>query len=469
MSSGLHLDSDGNGSSTPEIEVAYNRLRTAWDVEGGLTIAARRDVLRALRASLLRNKDAYVESISADFGGRSRHETLLTEVALLLQAVDFAIPKIARWSATARVTFGLPFWPAHGRILRQPRGVVGVIGPSNYPLQLALMPIVAALAAGCRVLLKPSERTPHTAALIRDSLARAIDPAIVAVACGGPDASAAMTRLPLDALLFTGSRDVGREVLRAAAAAFTPVVLELGGKSPVVVDHDADLTAAATSIIAGKLLNAGQTCVAPDYVLVPRSRFDELVAALCNAAMRLYPNLSDYSAILTDAGFARLKRLEAGHRTIPLLAGPVIPPRYSPALVLAPALDSAIMTDEIFGPLLPILAYDRLDEVVRIIRGRPDPLTLYWFGHDPARLDHVVSRTASGSVSVNETVIHAGVQALPFGGIGASGMGRYHGKAGFDAFSHERPVFHQARFTLTKLMRPPYGSRAENILKLLLR
>ena len=451
------------------LAAAYGPLRAAWDRDGGLPIDLRRATLRALRASLLRNADAYVEAIAADFGGRSRHETLLTEIALLVQAIDYALPRIARWSAPSRVRLGLPFWPARGRILKQPRGVVGVIGPSNYPLQLALMPAIDALAAGCRVLIKPSEMTPRTAALIHDSLREAIDPAIAGVVLGGADIAEAMTRLPLGMLLFTGARDTGRKVMAAASRGLTPVILELGGKSPVIVDEGADLDAAATSIIAGKLLNAGQTCMAPDYVLVPRQSLEALVAALAAAAAALYPDQRDYTAVASAASFQRLRALAVGHQTIPLLPFPVEPPRYPPTLVLAPPLESAIMNEEVFGPLLPILSYDSLDHAIAMIAGRPDPLTLYWFGHDRRRLDSVLARTVSGSVCVNETVVHAGAQALPFGGIGGSGMGRYHGKAGFDAFTHERALFHQARFTLTKLMRPPYGKRAESILARLLR
>ena len=418
---------------------------------------------------LLRDAEAFVEAVAADFGVRSRHETLLTEIVTVLQAIDHALPRIKRWSASSRVPLGLPFWPARGRVICQPRGVVGVIGPSNYPVQLALMPLVGALGAGCRVLVKPSEATPRTAAQIARSLAAAMDEDVAGVVLGGPNVAAAMTRLPLDALLFTGSARVGRKVMAAAAETLTPVILELGGKSPVVVDEGADLTAAPTSIIPAKLLNAGQTCVAPDYVLVPRPRFEAMVTALREAAARLYPDVRDYTAILPGTAAERLRALAEGHRTIPLLAGVVQPPRFPPALVVSPPLDSAIMNEEIFGPLLPVLAYDTLDEVVAVIRGRPDPLATYWFGSDRTRMAAVLGRTKSGAVSVNETVMHAGVPALPFGGVGASGMGRYHGKAGFDTFTHERPVFHQARWTLTKLLRPPFGARADNILARLLK
>ena len=452
-----------------ELVATHARLVAAWTRQGGLPIAVRLAALKSLRRVLLRDADAFVATVAADFGVRSRHETLLTEIVALVQAIDHALPRIKRWSAPSRVHLGLPFWPARGRIVRQPRGVVGVIGPGNYPVQLALMPLIGAIGAGCRVLVKPSEATPRTAAQIARSLADAIDGDVAGVACGGPDLAAAVARLPLAALLFTGSARVGRKVMAAAAEALTPVILELGGKSPVVIDEGADLAAAATSIIAGKLLNAGQTCVAPDYVLVPRARFDALVDALRTAAARLYPDARDYTAISTPAAAERLRTLAEGHRTVPLFAGALQPPLFPPALVLSPPLDSAIMAEEVFGPLLPVLAYDTLDEVVAVIRGRPEPLTIYWFGSDRTRMANVLGRTASGAVSVDETVMHAAVPALPFGGVGASGMGRYHGKAGFDAFTHERSVFFQARWTLTKLLRPPFGARADSILARLLK
>ncbi len=452
-----------------ELQAIHARLRAAWEREGGLPVAERKTALMALRRALLRNADAFVATIAEDFGVRSRHETLLTEVVTLIKAIDHALPRLRRWSAPSAVHLGLPFWPARGRIIRQPRGVVGVIAPSNYPLQLALMPLVGALSAGCRVLVKPSEATPRTASLIKAVIEEALDGDIAGVALGGPDVSAAVTRLPLGMLLFTGSERVGRSVMAAAAERLTPVILELGGKSPVVVDDTADLAAAATSIIAGKLLNAGQTCVAPDYVLVSPARREALVAALRSAATRLYPDARDYSGLLSQRAGERMRALATGHATLPLLTEPVAAPRFGPALVLSPPLNSPIMREEIFGPLLAVLTYDTLDDVVRIIRDRPEPLTLYWFGSDRRGLAHVMERTRSGAVSVNETVMHAGVEALPFGGIGGSGMGRYHGKAGFDAFTHERPMFLQARWTLTKLLRPPFRDRADMILKRLLR
>jgi coniferyl-aldehyde dehydrogenase len=448
---------------------AYEGLRNAFDREGGLSLNARRNALKSLSTHLKQNAEAYAAAISADFGHRSRHESLLTEIALLLDGISYSLPRLARWAAPIRVGLGWPYWPAHGRIIKEPRGVVGVIAPSNYPLQLALMPAISALAAGCRVLVKPSEMTPRTAALMQEGINAAVDPQIVNVVCGDMSVASEMASLPLDALLFTGSERVGHLVMGAAAEHLTPLTLELGGKSPVVIDRSADLKLAAQSIISGKLLNAGQTCVAPDYVLYPYELEAELIEDLRIASLKLYPDTRDYTAISTDKALQRLQGFEAGQEIVPLFTAPIDPPYYRPALVLRPAMDSAIMREEIFGPLLPLIPYDTLDAAIDVIKALPMPLVLYWFGTHAQRRDYILTRTRSGSVSINETVLHAGIQALPFGGIGASGMGRYHGKAGFDAFTHERSIFHQARWSITKLLRPPFGQRAEQILKLLLR
>ena len=444
-------------------------MREAFDRDGGLPVAVRRETLRVLRACIKRDAEAYVAAISADFGTRSRHETLLAEIAVIIDAIDYNMARIGRWAAPARPSLGWRFWPAHGRILKQPRGVAGVISPGNYPLHLALLPVVAALAAGCRVLVKPSESTPRTAELMRKSIAAAIDPKILSVVLGDAAVSSEMTHLPLDVLLFTGSERVGRLVMSAAAGNLTPVILELGGKSPAIVDRGADLTQAAEAIVSGKLMNAGQTCVAPDYLLVPRENSSEFIEKLRAAAVKLYPDTRDYTSIASEKARRRLRALEAGLDVVPLFDAPVAAPLYRPALVLSPPLDSAIMQEEIFGPLLPLLVYDTLDEAIGYVRAKPKPLVLYWFGKNRISRDYALAKTTSGSVAINETVLQVVIQSLPFGGVGASGMGRYHGKAGFDAFTHERPVLYQARFSPTVFLRPPFGKITDLILKFLTR
>jgi coniferyl-aldehyde dehydrogenase len=453
------------------VQAAFDGLQAAFLRDGGLTLDQRRAALKTLRRSLVDHADAYVAAIDADFRGRSRHETLLTEIVVVLSAIDYTMPRLKRWAATRKVRLGFPFWPAAGEIRQQPRGVAGIVAPSNYPLQLTLMPLIASLSAGCRTLIKPSELTPRTAELIASHLGEAFDPSVVSVVTGDAEVARAVTELPLGVLLFTGSSRVGAVVAQAAARHMTPVILELGGKSPVVIDRSADLDIAAESIVAGKLINAGQTCVAPDYVLVPRESKEALIAGLQRAAAKLYPQPGngDYSAISSDRALSRQHDLEKDQRVIPLFDAAVAAPRHAPKLIDAPLPDSVVMQEEIFGPLLPVIAYDDFDEAITTIRGLPSALVIYWFGEANDRLDALICRTQSGAVSINETVLYAGISALPFGGVGASGWGRYHGKAGFDSFSHERVLFRQPRWNIAKMMRPPFGKRADSILKLLLR
>ena len=450
---------------------AFSRQRTAFERDGGLSPETRRAALKTLRTVIKARSDDFAKTVAADFGGRSRHETLIAEIGVLLGAIDHALPRLARWAKPERVAVGWRFWPARGRVMKQPLGVVGVLAPWNYPVQLALMPVVAALAAGCRTLVKPSELTPATSALLADTLADSFAPEVLAAVTGGPEVAERMSRLPFDALIFTGSGRVGRQVMAAAADNLTPIILELGGKCPAIVDESADLDDAAASIMAGKLLNAGQTCVAPDYVLVPRRLRQSFVEACRAAASRLYPDPAgpDYSAIRGEAARQRLIRLQEGLQTVPLFPGTLEAPKLAPVAIIDPPDNCAVMREEIFGPLLPIISYDTPDEAVRAVNDRPRPLALYWFGRDRARLGPILERTRSGGVAVNDTVVHAAIEALPFGGVGASGFGAYHGRAGFEAFTHRRAVLLQSRWSGTRFARPPYGALADRLLKLLLR
>lgn len=449
---------------------SYARLRDAWVTHGAISIARRRDILKALRDSLRQRANDYVGAISADFRGRSKHETLLTEIAVVISAIDYTLPRIKKWARPSSISLGLPIWPARGGVVPQPRGVVGVVAPSNYPLQLALMPLVSAISAGCRVLIKPSEKTPRTSELIAQHIAETFDPSIISVVCGDADVGAQFVRLPFDSLLFTGSHRTGAKVAAAAAENMTPLILELGGKSPVIIDRGANLARAAEAIMAGKLINAGQTCVAPDYVLVAHENHEALVVELKAAARRLYPDREarDYSAMLSDAAIERLTKIESTEQTVDLLDSDIVAPRFKPKLLLFPARDRAAMTEEIFGPLLSIVPYDTINQAIEMVRSQPPALVIYWFGEKNERFDAMMAKTMSGAVSINETVLHAGISALPFGGVGHSGMGRYHGKAGFDAFSNERVIFEQSRWSLTRLLRPPFGKRADKILQRLL-
>ncbi|MEP6998774.1 MAG: aldehyde dehydrogenase family protein, partial [Betaproteobacteria bacterium] len=363
----------------------------------------------------------------------------------------------------------------------QPLGVVGIISPWNYPLQLALLPVVAALAAGNRALVKPSESTPRTSALLSALIGRYFSPGELAVVNGGADVGAAFARLPFDHLLFTGSTAVGRSIALAAAENLTPVTLELGGKSPALIHDDADLAALAPRLVIGKLLNAGQTCIAPDYVLVSSDRADALVQAIRDAVAKLYPTARDnpdYASIIDDRHYARLAGLlddarAKGATVIELGAGNLSAAthvrRLPPMLVLQVNDAMDVMQQEIFGPILPLETYTTLDQAIDRINARPRPLAMYMFGGGAAERRRVLDRTIAGGVTLDDTLWHFCNEHLPFGGVGASGHGAYHGERGFLTFTHEKAVFAQSRAALTRLLYPPYGKRFEAMFRLLKR
>jgi coniferyl-aldehyde dehydrogenase len=355
------------------------------------------------------------------------------------------------------------------------------VSPWNYPLQLALAPVLAALAAGNRVLVKPSELTPAFSALLAQLVAQHFDPTECAVVLGDAEVGKAFVRQSFDHLFFTGSTAVGRQVALAAAANLVPVTLELGGKSPAIVDTSAVLAQAAARIAAGKLFNAGQTCIAPDYVLLPRAQCDAFVAAYQRSVQRMYPTLHgnpDYTTIINQRHYERLQGLLAdaqarGAKVLRMApAGESESPHHrtlAPALLLDVQPDMAILREEIFGPLLPLVPYDTLDEALAFVNARPRPLALYWFGRDRTRQRQVLTGTVSGGVTVNDVLLHIAQENLPFGGIGESGIGAYHGEYGFRLFSKEKPVFEQSEWAGTALLRPPYGKAAERVLRILKR
>jgi coniferyl-aldehyde dehydrogenase len=376
----------------------------------------------------------------------------------------------------------LHFLPGRAQVVYQPLGVVGIISPWNYPVNLALAPLGAALAAGNRVMLKPSEYTPATATLLASLLGDAFPPDQVAVVTGGAEVGAAFAGLPCDHLFFTGSTSVGRVLMRAASENLVPVTLELGGKSPVLVDADYPLERAARSIAAGKLLNAGQTCIAPDYALVPAQEADRFVALFTREVERLYPRLldnPDYTSIVNQRHYDRLRGLvddarRKGAKVVEINpAGEDFrsqPARKFPPTALLDVTDAmTVMQDEIFGPVLPIKTYREFDEAIAYINQHPRPLALYYFGRDSDRRQAVLDRTTSGGVTINDTLLHYLQEDLPFGGIGPSGMGSYHGREGFRAFSHAKGVFRQAAINGGDLLRPPYGKRLGRIIGLLIK
>jgi coniferyl-aldehyde dehydrogenase len=455
------------------------RQRGAFNAERYPDVRTRRERVARLLQIVTQHEPALVAAIDHDFGHRSSHETRIAEISTVIGEARMALRCLPRWMKARRVRMPLHLLPATARILPQPLGVVGVISPWNYPVQLALAPVIAALAAGNRVMLKPSELTPLTSTLLGELVAAHFREDEFAVVQGNRVVGEMLASLPLDHLFFTGSAAVGRRVAAAAAANLTPVTLELGGKSPALFDTGADMAYGAIRLAAGKLFSGGQTSTAPDYALVPRTQLDDFTAAMGAAVRRLYPSVvrnRDYSSIIDARHYARLIGLledarARGARIIALGEAPAgdteHPRRLPPALVVDVTDDMAIMREEILGPLLPVETYTTLDDAIARVNARPHPLALYWFGDDRVHCDRVLRETQAGGVTVNDTLWHFAHVGLPFGGVGASGGGTCQGRYGFTRFSHEKPVYAQSRATPVQWLYPPYGRTFERVLTLL--
>ncbi len=465
-------------SPAEELAQLLTRMKRAHRTQGAPDYAARMKSLKALEKLLEGHKDEIAAAVSKDFGNRSRHESLIAEAYLPIEGARHAMRHLREWMEPERRAVNFTFLPARIRVLYQPLGVIGIIAPWNYPVNLALAPLVGALAAGNRAIIKPSELTPETSELLKRLVAATFPADQVAVVTGGAELGEIFTRQPFDHLVFTGSTRVGKIVMRAAAENLVPVTLELGGKSPCIVGEDISPEEAASKVMAGKLFNAGQTCIAPDYVLVPADRRDAFVDAAKQAVAKLYPSLAknpDYTSIVSARHYERLASYLADAETRGATLVPVNPGsetldpaqrKMAPTLVLGTTEDMAVMQDEIFGPILPVLTYKSLAEAIDYVNDHPRPLALYYLGHDGGAVDRVLRETISGGVSINETLVHFAQDDLPFGGVGASGMGHYHGYEGFETFSKKKPVFFQARMNTTGILRPPYGPLVDRLLSL---
>ena len=418
------------------------------------------------------------DAINADYGHRSRHESLLAEIAPVVSEVDHSLVALRGWMrpqhrAIDRLSFGL----ASNRVLAQPLGVVGVIVPWNFPVYLSLAPLVCIFAAGNRALVKMSENSRHVARLMIERMPAYFPPEKLQFFDETGGVGVEFSKLPFDHLLFTGSGATGRTVMAAAAQNLCPVTLELGGKSPAIVCDDYPLRKAAERLLYVKYLNAGQVCLSVDHVWLPRARVAEFVAMARQIVPTRYPTLQsvDYTAIIDQRAFDRLlgalqEAADRGATVIPLLPGPASDAatrKIAPHIVLDAPPDCALMQREIFGPILPLRAYDSLDEVVQQINAGPRPLAMYPFSNDSKRIDMLIERVMSGGVTVNDALFHVGQHDLPFGGVGESGMGHYHGREGFNNFSKLRPVFQQSRWSSLAVLRPPYGKLADRVLKFL--
>lgn len=431
--------------------------------------AQRMEALRALRKQISRYQDLLAEAVSADFGNRPHSETKMLDLMGSTLEINHILSHLKRWMKPQRRKLELLFMSNSLQLTYQPKGVVGIIVPWNFPVYLALGPLAAALAAGNRVILKLSEFAPQTNALLKRLLAEIFDENYVAVVGEELTDPNLFTSLPFNHLIFTGSPRVGRLVMAAAAQNLTPVTLELGGKSPAVVMPDYSMQDAALRIVHGKTANAGQTCVAPDYVLVPTARVLEFVQAAQAVYQRLMPaqgNVLDHTTIISENHKERLNALldDAKSKGASVTACGSAEGRHLPLYVVTNTTpDMRLMQEEIFGPILPVLPYDSQDEVIKHIQAGTRPLALYCFSHDGRRRDHLLRSTHAGGVSINDWGWHAMNHDVPFGGVGNSGMGSYHGIEGFRELSHAKPVFKRQRFFPTQLFYPPYGKLLQRL------
>ncbi|POF63052.1 coniferyl aldehyde dehydrogenase [Novacetimonas maltaceti] len=454
------------------------RQRAAFVHAGPPGAGRRRADLRRLKAEVLKRRAGIMAALKADFGQRSERESAIVELIPLVQSINYLIRHLGGWMKPERRHVSAYFQSGGAWVIRQPVGVVGIIAPWNYPLSLALVPLATAIAAGNRAMIKPSELTPATSVVIGQIIQAAFPPEQVCVVTGDAEMGAAFSALPFDHILFTGSTAVGKKVAAAAAANLTPVTLELGGKSPVVIEPGFPMDRVAQRVAFGKLTNAGQTCIAPDYVLVHEADQQAFVTAYQEAVRKQHPGeyvgSPDYTAILNAHHYARLDHLicdagAQGAHVVHLGRDSADSHVLAPVLILDVTPAMAVMQEEIFGPVLPVLRYRTLDDAIAFINARPRPLALYYFGDRRAGRDRLLQRTLSGNVMLNGTLLHYAQDDLPFGGVGESGIGAYHGKEGFIQLTHARGVYRQGRFNAADILRPPFGKITDLITNFILR
>ena len=439
--------------------------------------AIRERLLDDLEMLLSDNRENLAHAISADFGHRSESETQFAELFPSFTGISHAKKYGKSWMKTRRASISAMYRPAHNEIQPQPLGVVGIMVPWNYPLYLAVGPMIDALTAGNRVMIKMSEAAPKFAETFAKVVDHYFSSDMVCVVLGEVDIAEAFSKLPFDHLLYTGSTEVGRIVMAAAAENLTPVTLELGGKSPVIVTKDVNLESVVNRVMMGKTLNAGQTCIAPDYVLIQREHHQHFISLAIEWLQKHYPNIEnneDYSYIINAAQFNRVQGYldELPADSVHNLTGVDAHPEtrlMPPVIVSEPAVTSQLMQNEIFAPILPLIHYDTLDDAIQFVNERPRPLALYVFGNDDNEIYQVRTQTVSGGVCVNEVILHVAQHDLPFGGVGDSGIGAYHGKAGFERLSHMKPVFVQAKLNGMNLLLPPYGDLFRKAMALFLK
>lgn len=452
-----------------EMEQILLAQRARFIAEPMPSLQQRQEKLKALKRALLQYKNPLCEALHRDYGQRNPQDSLLADILPCVLNLNYTLRHLKKWMKPSRRHTGLMLAPAKVEVVYQPLGVVGIVVPWNFPVMLSIGPLITALAAGNRAMIKLSEFTPHTNKVLRELLAGVFDHDEVAVFEGEADVAAAFSALPFDHLLFTGSTAVGRHVMHAAADNLTPVTLELGGKSPALVAPDMPLALAVERMVFGKSLNAGQICVAPDYVLVPEGKVDDFVAEYQKQFRKMYPQgvaSPDFASVINDRQYQRLSRLlddarQKGARVLPChdAARDDQAHRMITHLVLDTHDDMLLRQDEIFGPLLPVIPYRELDDALDFIRRRPRPLALYLMSFDAELQQKVVTTTHAGGMCINDSVVHVGADDAPFGGVGPSGMGHYHGREGFQTFSKAKTVLRRGKVSTAKLATPPYNGR----------
>jgi coniferyl-aldehyde dehydrogenase len=454
-----------------------DEIKAAFAAEPNPTLEVRLDRIARIEKMIRANEEKICKVVSADFGVRHSIETRLAEFQMIYQACLFTQKHLKEWMKPQQVETPITLGSSEAWIQNQALGVVGIMSPWNYPVQLALVPAIAAFAAGNRLWLKPSERCSRTSGFLANLIQEYFHPTEFCVTTGGVDVAEQFAAMPFDHLFFTGAETIGKKVMRAAAEYLTPLTLELGGKSPVIIDPSANLQDAAASIIYGKLLNSGQTCVAPDYVLIEQANLEMFIQELKTAAQEQFSHPDELTGPIDDAQLQSWQHLVAdaldrGAQAIPLLNNPSAGARrFEPVVLIHVPAEARVLHEEIFGPILPIVTIANTEAAIHVVNQKPHPLALYWFGKDKKNMQKVLAETRSGGVTLNETLLHITLETLPFGGTGSSGFGAYHGKAGFDTFSHRKSVLRAQGFLGlnlwkgSKLARPPYGKGVERLLR----
>jgi coniferyl-aldehyde dehydrogenase len=469
-----------------EMEAVLRKQRAAHHQMRPEPLALRKDRIQRAMKLLTDHADDLCKVMAADFGNRSPHQSMITDIAGTVNFGNYCLKHMDKWSRPEKrhVQFPLGLLGAKAEVRYEPKGVVGILSPWNFPVNLSFGPLMQIFAAGNRAMIKPSEFTEKTSLLTKELVEEYFTPDECAVFTGGPEVAAAFSELPFDHLIFTGSTATGRKVMESAAKNLVPVTLELGGKSPVFLGESADFAKAGERVALGKMLNAGQICLAPDYLYVPESKQDEAIHGVWQGTANMYPTLldnEDYASVVTDRHFDRLQELVADARDKGAEVIEVNPgnedfsntnARKMPLTILKNVNDDMrAMQEEIFGPVLPVKTYRHIDEAIDYVNDHDRPLGLYFFGQDSDEREKVLSRTISGGVTVNDVIFHVSMEDLPFGGVGPSGMGSYHGVEGFREFSHARSIYTQPKIDVAKLggFKPPYGPATEKAVKTMMK